>query len=155
MRALFGGLSLVGLLLAVAIWAYVWSKQTAEVAKTAKEVNPVVNQMAGRSEDGKSAIESITLSEGYLNGQLRSLVVTDIVAGGAMEKMYPDLKKGDRIVEMGDIPVDATGSFDAAKDMLIDRGFKTGADLKVLRGNSNNSIVVTGKPIADQIHLPR
>src|SRR5689334_11419401 len=102
MRGAFG---LVSLLIGIAIMAYIWSMHTAQVSKSGSEAQKQAQRLSGRGEDGKSALESITTTADNSAGHLKALLVTDIVPGGAMEKVY-GLKKGDRILVVGNYPVD-------------------------------------------------
>ena len=55
-----------------------------------------VEQISGRGQDGRSAMESFKTEPQLQNGKLNSLLVTDVTPGGAVEDYY-GLKKGDRI----------------------------------------------------------
>lgn len=149
MRGIFGGLSLVGLLISVAILAYVWATHTAVVAKTAKDINGPVNQIAGRGEDGRDAMESITLSPGNVGGHLRSLVVDSIVAGGAMDKVY-GLKPKDQILEMGDYAVETNDDFGTATAILLEK-YRAGVPLKVRRAGQE-IMLAPEHSVADQLN---
>jgi len=97
MRYAFG---LVSLLVAVAIIAWLMSMQ-APTLKTAAKTREQTKQMAGYDEDGTRAMDSITLDSDSSGSKLTAVVVTDIKPNGAYARYY-GLKKGDKIVQVGD-----------------------------------------------------
>jgi hypothetical protein len=142
MRILFAGLSLVGLLIAVAFWAHMFATDAKMASDVRKNLNGPANQIAGRGEDGTPALDSITLSAGNVGGHLRSLVVMDIVPGGAMEKVY-GLKKGDEILEAGDYTIGINDDLDTAKSMLLVK-YGGGLPLKVRRAGAEIMLPLAG-----------
>lgn len=100
MRMAFG---LAGLLVTVAIMAYVWSFYTQGVSNSAAQVRPVAEQIAGvESGDLTGHVsEHIKLSE-YAgpNGKLKAITVNQIDSGSSMQAYY-GLRPGDQIIEVG------------------------------------------------------
>jgi hypothetical protein len=117
MRGAFG---LISLLLGIALMAYLWSSHTAVVSHSSNEALDQVRQISGHDADGKSVLESIKTAAGNDgSGRFKSLVVTELVPGGAMEKFY-GLKTGDRITVVGQYPVDLSTDAGTANAMLLD-----------------------------------
>lgn len=100
MRMAFG---LAGLLVTVAIMAYVWSFYTQGVSNSAAQVRPVAEQIAGvESGDLTGHVsEHIKLSE-YAgpDGKLKAITVNQIDSGSSMQAYY-GLRPGDQIIEVG------------------------------------------------------
>ncbi len=125
MRVVVG---IIGLL--VAIGVVVWIMHSAELpavqqaADVQKNVKPKVEQMAGKdSASGEDARTTIKLADESKNGKMTGVLVTDVTAGGAMEK-YFGLKRGDVIVEIAPsggvmMPVSGMSSASEAKDQLL------------------------------------
>ena len=97
MRYAFG---LVSLLVAVAIIAWLMSMQSSSL-HTAAKTREQTKQMAGYDEDGTRAMDSITLDSDSTGNKLTAVVVTDVKPTGAYARYY-GLKKGDKIVQVGD-----------------------------------------------------
>jgi hypothetical protein len=98
------GIGLLGLLVVVAI-AFVWFQQTQiPIAKKGKETQDQAKQLSGHGPDGLPAAQSITLEPKGAGGRTDHLLVTSIVAGGALEK-YFGLQKGDQIIQVGQFAV--------------------------------------------------
>src|SRR5690349_12229394 len=100
MRGAFG---LVSLLICIAIMAYVWSSHTSQVSSSGKQATQQAQQIAGRDENGKPALDSIQTAPDTERGRFR-LLVTKVDPGGAFDKVY-GLKTGDRIVNAGQLPL--------------------------------------------------
>ena len=100
MRMAFG---LAGLLVTVAIMAYVWSFYTQAVSNSAAQVRPVAEQIAGVESGALTGhvSEHIKLSE-YAgpNGKLKAITVNQIDTGSSMQAYY-GLRPGDQIIEVG------------------------------------------------------
>jgi hypothetical protein len=128
MRAMF---SLVGLLVTVAIIAWVWSSYNGSVAKEGRKAQDQANSAVGNAPDGTPAINSVTLEPHEENGQLQSLLIKDVVAGGIMEQYY-GLKSGDQVVEIGPLPVKEMATSLAMAQMQ--EAYMRKAELTVLRG---------------------
>ena len=117
MRGMFG---LVSLLLAVAIIAYLWSQHTAVVAHEGTKAQDQARQISGRGQDGRAAINSFKIEPKMHGNRLESLDVTDVTPGGALADY--GLKRGDRIVKIGDQKVGDVSNDDPdlAKSLVHD-----------------------------------
>ena len=107
-----------------------------QAAHVQKEVKPQVQQMAGQDVDGTDARKTIKLDSETSGGKMTSVLVTDITAGGAMER-YFGLKKDDSIVAIsmgGGVmqPVKDMGSPAEAKDALL-TAMQQGQQVEVVR----------------------
>jgi hypothetical protein len=114
------GFGLVALMVTIAILAYVWSMYTSEVSNVSQPAVRQAEQVAGFDEGGgKRAKDTIKTEPVMANGKLRGLLVTDLDAGGAMERYY-GLKRDDQILAVG--PIDFRGESDAglAEAMLAE-----------------------------------
>ena len=114
MRGAFG---LVSLLLCIAIMAYVWSMHTSEVSRSSKEARQKAQQISGRDEDGKPALDSILTMPETVRGKFQ-LNVTRVDPGGAFDKVY-GLRVGDRITVAGQFPLDMYNDEATARSMLL------------------------------------
>ncbi len=125
MRVVVG---IIGLLVTIGI--VVWIMHSSELpavqnaADVNKNVRPKVEQMAGKdSTTGEDARNTIKVDGEMKNGKMAGVLVTDITAGGAMEK-YFGLKRGDVITEIGTqggvfTPVSEMSDYKEAKDQLL------------------------------------
>jgi hypothetical protein len=150
MRGAFG---LVSILVCGLIVAYVWALHTSAVSKNGSKAMDQATQLSGHGEDGKSALESIkTTADNDAGGHLKSLLVTDIVPGGAMDKFY-GFKKGDKIVSEGQYDVLTNGDADTASAMLLD-AYERFQSVVVIRDGTQMTLPVngTGKAIQDQFN---
>lgn len=91
-----GMFSLVGLLVTMAIIAWVWSSYTSSVVKEGHHAEEMAQSVAGNAPDGTRAIDSVSLEPEDVNGQFNDLLVKSVVPDGIMEKYY-GLKAGDKI----------------------------------------------------------
>src|SRR6266496_5562599 len=101
MRMIFG---LVGLLVVIGVIVWILSSaylpHTHQVLKLRERIQPQVQQIAGQDTDRGDARQTISLdAENTGGGKMKSVVVTQIKPGGAMER-YFGLQKGDSIVEI-------------------------------------------------------
>src|SRR3954452_7411508 len=124
MRMAFG---LVGLLVVIGVIVWIMHSVTLPATQqelnTRKEMPPKVQQMGGKDSDGTDSRQQIKLDAESSGGKMTSVLVTDITAGGVMEK-YFGLKKDDSIVEIGMgggvmKPVKEMDSPKEAKDALL------------------------------------
>ena len=69
-----------------------------------REAGDQARQISGHDEQGRPASETVKL-EPMVRGGHTFLLVTDVTAGGTMDKVY-GLKKGDEIVKIGDVNVE-------------------------------------------------
>lgn len=98
------GIGLVSLLvvLLIGLFAFKWlSVPTIEQARPAQRQ---AEQLSGHGPDGLPASESVKLEPEGKNGRTEALRVTEVVPGGAIDQ-YFGLKKGDRIVKIGEFNV--------------------------------------------------
>jgi len=91
-----GMIGLVGLLVTLGVVLMIFKFIEAPTLEKGKEAHDQVQQISGRGQDGRSAMESFKTEPQMQGGRLNSLLVTDVTAGGAVEDYY-GLKKGDRI----------------------------------------------------------
>ena len=109
-------LGLGALLVCIGVIVWIMSEVTLPATKQAldvrKEVTPKVEQVAGHSSDGTRAVDTIKVDAENKGGKMQALLVTDITAGGVMEK-YFGLKVGDSIMEIAP----QGGAFQAVKEM--------------------------------------
>jgi hypothetical protein len=144
MRAAFG---LVALLVGFFILMYVWSKNAEEVTTKGRSAMRDAQQLSGRDEDGVPAKESIKL-EPFLNtnGTVKSILVSDVTPGGAMEKFY-GLKRGDVIVAAGQM--DLRGQDDEmAVALIFQEGYQKKGELRVRRG-MQELLLPSGQVLSD------
>ena len=144
MRAVFG---LGGLLIGVFFLVYLWSQNASEVATANKHATREAQQLAGRDEEGVPAKESIKF-EPFLNtnGTVKSILVSDVTAGGAMEKYY-GLKRGDVIVAAGSM--DLRGQDDEmAIALIFQEGYQKKGELRVRRG-MQELLLPSGQVLSD------
>jgi hypothetical protein len=94
------GLLLIGLLMGIALMAYLWAQNTSAISKANKDVLPEVNQFSGRDmESGDPAYQTAEL-EAVENGQrLTGVRVVSVRPNGAYEK-YFGLKPNDTIISV-------------------------------------------------------
>jgi S1-C subfamily serine protease len=120
MRTAFGLLGILGALIAlVIVWIYVLNNPQTQVAiKNVQNAQQQAQAISGHDSHGRPVEWSITLDTENAGGKMSGVVVTSIIAGGAMEKHY-GLRKGDLIVEIGPLPVSQMGSAAEAKDLLV------------------------------------
>ena len=104
MRMAFG---FTGLLVSIAILAYVWSSYNEQAVRSAMPARSAAEQIAGvESGDLTGHVsEHIKLAQ-YAgpDGKLRSIAVTQIDAGSSMQAYY-GLRPGDQIIEVGPLKV--------------------------------------------------
>ena len=151
MRAMF---SLVSLLIFALIIAYLWATHTAAISKPARQAKEEVTQLSGHDENGKPALESIKTDAGLdAGGHLKSLVVTDVVPDGAMDKFY-GFKKGDRITNEGQYDVTTNGDAEMARAMLLD-AYEKHQSVEVIRDGQQIELPLggtAGKTTQDQFN---
>ena len=144
MRAAFG---LVGLLIGVFILMYVWTQNASEVTTKSKQATRDAQQFAGRDEDGAPAKDSIKLSAFMnSNGTVKSVLVEDVTAGGAMEKYY-GLKRGDVIFAAGNMDLRGQDE-DMAIALILQEGYQKKGELRVGRG-SKTMLLPSGQVLSD------
>jgi hypothetical protein len=121
-------IGLIGVLVTIGIIVWIMNKSELPAVQNAANVNknvrPKVEQMAGKdSATGEDARTTIKLADESKNGKMTGVLVTDVTAGGAMEK-YFGLKRGDVIVEIAPsggvmMPVADMSTAAEAKDQLL------------------------------------
>jgi hypothetical protein len=94
------GIGLVGLLIGVGLLVYLFAEHSIPTARQGKAAQDEARQIAGYGEDGRSAMESITVSRQEKNGKLVGLNVDSVVPNGAMQNFF-GLMPGDVITEIG------------------------------------------------------
>jgi hypothetical protein len=129
------------LLICIAIGGYLWSTHTAAVSKSGTEATDQARQISGHASDGSNALDSVkTEASNDTSGHFKALLVTDVTAGGAMEKYY-GLKKGDRITMEGQYDV-LNGGADTASAMLLDT-YEKFQPLTVIRDGQELTLPLT------------
>src|ERR1044072_8691814 len=133
MRTALGLLGLLGALIAmVVVWVYILNqKQTMQAIRNVQNAQQQAQTIAGRDEHGHPVDWSITVDGESTGGRMNSIVVTSIIAGGAMGK-HSGMKKADPIVEIGPLPVGGMGSAGEAKQMLVD-AYQRNSTIVVIR----------------------
>jgi hypothetical protein len=162
MRAMFG---LAALLVGVAVMFYLFTKDTAETLRVAKPMQDQAQQMAGRGQDGQSAMNSFKVDPQQRGSQLDALLVTDVTPGGAADTFY-GLKKGDRIVSittqagLQKVNEVSNGDPDMAKAMLAQESFAGSLPIVVMRDGKQLTLpasaapAVTNAPAANPSQTP-
>jgi hypothetical protein len=100
------GIGLVSILVVVAIILIWFQKTQIPVIERGQETKKEAEQLSGRGPDQLPASQSVKLEAQFRNGQIDSLLVTDVTPGGALDQ-YFGLQKGDTIVKVGDLDVRA------------------------------------------------
>ncbi|HET6247817.1 MAG TPA: hypothetical protein VFE47_08975 [Tepidisphaeraceae bacterium] len=148
-----GALGLVSVLVCGVIVAYVWANYTAAVSHSGTKATDQATQLSGHGADGKSALESIkTKPDLDASGRLKSLLVTECKADGAMEKFY-GFKKGDKIISEGQYDLAMNPDADTASAMLLD-AYEKSASVEVIRDGKQIKLPLdgAGKNIQDQFN---
>ena len=105
MRGIF---SLVGVLVTVGVIAWIMSEAylpyTKAVINAQKSMQPTINRVTSKGDDGLPSSSSAVLLPIEKNGALRALSVQSIVTGGAMDTAY-GLLPGDIILKIQGIPI--------------------------------------------------
>lgn len=131
MRYAFG---LVSLLVVTAVILVVWSKTQVPVIKASRSAQIEAAQIAGQDEQGVRASDSITLDATLANGNLRSIRVAKLMAGGPMERHF-GLRADDEIVAIIDRGVTQNvreHDEDMAKALIL-QAYQTRGQLVVMR----------------------
>ncbi len=146
MRMAFG---LLGLLVCIGVIVWIMSAVELPSAQNAvnvqKKVKPQVQQIAGVDTDGTDARDSIKLDADTTGGKMKSVVVTQVTSGGAMER-YFGLQKGDSIIEIAMaggamMPVQDMASPAEAKDSLLS-SFQNSQQIVVMREGKKMTLPV-------------
>lgn len=124
------GAGLLALLIGIGLLAWLWATHTATVAKKGEEARQQIQPMTGHDANGVRAEDSVKFEGQMSNGNLRSLLVTDVTPGGFYEE-YFGLKKGDQITQIGGNDVAVYGDEGAAASFVYQAG--QGQPLTVLR----------------------
>jgi hypothetical protein len=134
-------------LIGVFFLVYIWSQNASEVATANKHATREAQQFAGRDEEGVPAKESIKL-EPFLNtnGTVKSILVSDVTAGGAMEKYY-GLKRGDVIFAAGQMDLRGQDD-DMAIALIFQEGYQKKGELRVRRG-MQELLLPSGQVLSD------
>ncbi len=140
MRGMF---SLIGLLITVAIIAYVWSSYNQTVVKEGRHAQDMAQDVVGNAPDGTPAINTVTLEPLEKNGQLQSIAVKSVVPGGIMEKFY-GLRADDQIVEIGPLALRDNDSGTAMA--LMQEAYMRKQSLTVLRNGQRLTLPSLEKP---------
>ncbi len=105
MRGMF---SLVGVLVTVGVVAWIMSEaylpHTKAVINAQKSVQPTLNRVASKGDDGLPSSSSAVLLPIEKNGTFRGLAVQSVVTGGAMDTAF-GLMPGDVILKIQGIPL--------------------------------------------------
>jgi hypothetical protein len=121
MRMIFG---LVGVLVTVGVIILILYFAYLPHAKTAIDAGNRAKAQAGQmggldTSTGMRASESIKMEGEQSGGKVQSVLVTDIIAGGPMEKTF-GLKRNDSIVEVGPQVVRDINDEDMAKALILE-----------------------------------
>jgi S1-C subfamily serine protease len=148
MRSIF---TLAGILVAagVAMWAF--SKTSIPAAQQGQEARKDAEQISGRDTDGTPAGDTMTLEAHSTNGKFDSLLVTDVVAGGAMQRYY-GLQRDDQITQIGEVGVKDNNDPDLAI-ALAKQAYQEKKPLVVLR--NGQSVTLAGNPTRAIPGLPQ
>lgn len=96
MRGMFG---LVGLLVTAGVLVLIFVNIEGPTLRKGKQTQDQAQQISGRGQDGRSAMDSFKVEPQHQGSQLKALLVTDVTPGGAVEEFY-GLKKGDLITSI-------------------------------------------------------
>lgn len=143
MRMAFGlfGL-LVGIGVVVVAFKYVGGPSLDQSLKARKNAQEKLNPMTGAGQ--AAARESISLDALNAGGKFDSLLVRDIVAGGAIEQRY-GLRKEDAITALNGVGVKdvAMNDADGAKDLFFDN-YGRGGTITVIRDGQQITLPRSG-----------
>ena len=126
------GIGLIGLLVGVALMVWLFAQTEIPKAKAGKQAQEQVRQISGRGADDAPAEHSFK-TEAQHGGSRMSLLVTDVIPGGAMQTYY-GLLKDDRITAVNGMNVNdiAVGNEDLAH-ALVAEAFGRQQPLTVVR----------------------
>jgi hypothetical protein len=114
MRYAFG---LVSLLVVTAIILLLFAKYEIPVAQKGKETQDEVQPLVGKTADGVQAKDSVKVDGQVANGELRSLLVTNVTPDGFFDQYY-GLKVGDKVLQINEVDVGSLGDSGMAESML-------------------------------------
>lgn len=145
MRAIFG---LVSLLVVVAIIVYLFSIYSIPVAKQGRITQQQARQLSGHDEDGTPADQTIKLDADLRNNKIADLIVTSVVPGGAMDRMY-GFQPGDKIIAIGeyDISTLSNDDFEMAKAQLLQEGYEKSKPVMVIRNGQKVQLPMPNRPM--------
>lgn len=147
MRAMFG---IVSILVVVAV-ILVWFAQTApKELERGHEASDQAQTIAGRGADGNSALDSVKFEPKVQGSQLKSLEVTEVTPGGAMEQHY-GIRKGDLVVEIGELGVETYMDGKMAEAEVLE-AFRAGKPLVVIRDGKRVTLSPAGGSVQNQIN---
>jgi len=139
MRGIF---TLAGLLVTAGIVMWAFSRTSIPAAQQGQAMRKDAEQIAGRDTDGTPAGDTMSLEAHSTNGKFDSLLVKDVVAGGAMQRYY-GLQKDDQIVQIGDLGVTDNNDPDLAIS-LAKQVYQEKKPLVVMRNGER--VVLAGTP---------
>src|SRR6266700_3422879 len=96
-RAIGAGLGLLAFLISIAIMMWMWGMYNGEVAKYGTRAEKEAQQFSGHDENGRAAINSISLTPEEQNGKLKYVLVANIDPQGAFAKWF-HLQPNDAII---------------------------------------------------------
>src|SRR5205814_9550597 len=99
-RAIGAGFGLLAFLISIAITMWMWGSYHKEVAHYGLQAQKQAQQYAGQDENGRLAINSLTLAPEVQNGKLRYVLVDTINPTGAYAKWF-HLQQNDAIIAVG------------------------------------------------------
>lgn len=135
-----GAFGLVALMITMFIVAYLWSTHTAQVVQTAKPAQQMAQQLSGRDESGMRASDSIKMEAEERGGSVRSVNVTEIIAGGPMETYY-GLKVGDKITHAGGNHLSVFMDGEMARLQILE-AYQRQHELKIIRDGQEMTLPV-------------
>ena len=141
------GFGLVGLLVVVAIILIVFVKKEEPTLRAGKKAKEEAQQLSGRGPDQLPASQSVKLEAQMKNNQIESLLVTEVVPGGALDQ-YFGLKKGDVIVKVGQFDIRGNPYNEQAEVMVFEAAQKNEA-IVVVRGGQQ--VTLNPKPASGKL----
>ena len=117
------GFGLVALLVTVAIVLILFVKKEEPTLRAGQKAKEEAQQLSGRGPDQLPASQSVKLEPQMKNGQVESLLVTDVTPGGALDQ-YFGLKKDDVIVKVGQFDIRGNPYGEGAEVMVFEAAQK-------------------------------
>jgi hypothetical protein len=138
MRGVFG---LVSLLVAVGLIVWLFSAFSIPTVKQGEKARVQVEQISGRGTDGVSAGDSFAAQAQFKGGTVDSLLVTNVVAGGAMQKHF-GLAAGDEIKSVNGMAIGGLANDEELAKALVTEAFSRKQSLTVRRGSQTLTLPI-------------
>lgn len=141
------GIGLVALLLGVGLMVYIFAQSEIPKIKAGEAAKKEVRQYAGYGQDSAPATESFTATaEMRGGGRIKSLTVTTVTPGGAMDTFY-NLQPGDEIIEIAGMTLDAlSNDEETARILVASEGYQKKQPLTVIRAGQKMTLPVSATP---------